>query len=62
MAQSEFQRLVSEFLSRNPVDGERRIADQFGVSLPTVQRWARGVNAPVPKIRSIVEDWLRSKE
>lgn len=37
------------------------ISEQFDVSLPTVERWKKGVNAPHPYMRPMVYRFLRDK-
>lgn len=34
------------------------IAHEFGVSKPTVERWAKGVSAPMPQLRPFVLEWI----
>ncbi len=41
----ELRDLLRSFLQNHP-DGVRELAHEFGVSFPTVQRWADGKNFP----------------
>jgi len=43
--QTELQRLLNEYLSKNP-GGEERLAEAFDVSRSTITRWAKGETSP----------------
>ena len=58
--QTELQNLVNSYLVSNP-GGEKELARQFGVSRPTVQRWANGIARPHPRIAQLIIDYLKSK-
>ena len=52
-----FSMLVSGFIHYE-IDGEKKLAREFGVSRLTVQRWADGTANPHYKLKAIVIDWI----
>ncbi len=47
----ELQELVVTFLAVHPgFEGKKQLADKLYVSMPTVERWARGKNLPSTKL------------
>lgn len=57
----EMQKLLKEFLKRNPTGGEREIAIEFGVSRPTIERWRSGVNFPLLGMIPLVSSYLKMR-
>ncbi len=55
-----FQKLFAYSLEYLKIS-HKEVAAKFGVSLPTVERWRSGKNAPHPIMRRIVYDWLIEK-
>lgn len=43
--QKELQELLNEFLALNP-GCENQIGHECGASIPTIKRWAAGINFP----------------
>jgi transcriptional regulator with XRE-family HTH domain len=55
--ESKFSARVRRYLELHP-DNRQRLAKEFGASLPTIDRWASGRNAPHPMMIPIVEEFL----
>lgn len=43
------------------VVSEKDLARQFGVSRPTIHRWANGINAAHPALRGAILDYIEEK-
>jgi len=61
MENVEFQKLISDFLAKNYSFNKRLLANKFGVSLPTIQRWAEGKTSPHPIMREHVIKYLKRR-
>jgi hypothetical protein len=53
-----FASCVNDFVARY---GEEALSDEFGVSLPSIRRWAAGKNAPHRVMRPFVIRWIAEK-
>ena len=58
--QIELQELLNTFLSRYP-DNTRELADEFSVSLPTLERWREGKNLPHQAMAEPIVERLKNR-
>ena len=59
-SQKELQDLLSEFLTLNP-GGESQIGRECGASIPTIKRWAAGINFSSEIMTKYVIEVLKKK-
>lgn len=53
-----FRELVGAWIT---CGGASRLANRFGVSTATVERWYRGTVAPAPRVRDLINAWIASR-
>lgn len=59
-AQKELRNMVRELTQDNP-DKICELADELGMSLPTIKRWAEGKNMAHPIIAEVIVKYLKNK-
>ena len=57
MTDEEFVNIIREEIYLS-VDDSRELADELGVSLPTVVRWSKGKNLPGQSLREAIRKYL----
>lgn len=59
-SKKEFQEFIKSLIDKDP-DNKKLIAHHFGISFPTVERWAAGKSSPRRIIRDVVLKALKEK-
>ena len=52
---------VGTIIQASDIYGEKYLADELLVSLPTIKRWKVGENLPANAVRKSVTEWLTKR-
>ena len=55
------QDFVNAIVKASDMYGDKNLADELCVSLPTIKRWKSGKNLPANAVRKSVYEWLTKR-